>query len=200
MATKTKPAPEAPKNKRIVQIWQTEDEDPDEATSKTQLSPEVTAALNIQEWDQSQTVAGIRAALTQQIDDVANGCMRRPEAMLLSQAHSLDTLFNSLAQSAHRQTHAPHFESFLRLALKAQGQCRTTLETLAAIKNPPVIFAKQANINNGNQQINNGVIAPQAEKIKNKQNELLTELPHETLDSGRTSKAIGINSDLEALG
>ena len=32
-----------------------------------------------------------------------------------------------------------------------------TLETLATIKNPPVVFARQANINNGGQQqVNNG--------------------------------------------
>jgi len=42
------------------------------------------------------------------------------------------------------------------MALKAQGQCRTTLETLAAIKNPPVLFAKRANIAHGPQHVNNG--------------------------------------------
>jgi hypothetical protein len=36
------------------------------------------------------------------------------------------------------------------LALKAQSQCRATLETLAAIKNPqPVAFVRQANIAHG---------------------------------------------------
>jgi hypothetical protein len=42
----------------------------------------------------------------------------------------------------------------LRLALKAQTQCRATVETLATMKNP-VVFAKQANIAHGPQQINN---------------------------------------------
>ena len=42
----------------------------------------------------------------------------------------------------------------MRLSLKAQGQCRATLETLAVIKNPPV-FAHQANIAHGPQQVNN---------------------------------------------
>jgi len=37
----------------------------------------------------------------------------------------------------------------MRLALRAQSQCRATLETLAAIKNPPVVFANQANIAHG---------------------------------------------------
>jgi len=47
-------------------------------------------------------------------------------------------------------------ETYMRLALKAQSQCRTTLETLAEIKNPrAVAFVKQANIAGGHQQVNN---------------------------------------------
>lgn len=46
-------------------------------------------------------------------------------------------------------------DRFMRLGLKAQDQCRHTLETLAVMKNPPV-FARQANIANGPQQVNNG--------------------------------------------
>jgi hypothetical protein len=34
----------------------------------------------------------------------------------------------------------------MRLALRAQGQCRATLETLAVMKSPPTVFARQANI------------------------------------------------------
>jgi hypothetical protein len=37
----------------------------------------------------------------------------------------------------------------MRFGLKAQAQCRATLETLAAIKNPPTVFARQANIADG---------------------------------------------------
>jgi hypothetical protein len=83
----------------------------------------------------------------------------------------------------------PHYETFLRLELKAQAQCRSTLETLATIKNPPVIYAKQANISN-NQQINNGVPAPShAKEIKNQPNELL-EVQHgsKTLDGHRSNE------------
>ena len=47
-------------------------------------------------------------------------------------------------------------EIYLRLALKAQAQCRTTVETLVEMKNPrPVAFVSQANISNGPQQVNN---------------------------------------------
>lgn len=47
----------------------------------------------------------------------------------------------------------------MRMGMKAQSQCRATLQALAEIKNPhSVAFVKQANINNGgNQQVNNGV-------------------------------------------
>ena len=41
--------------------------------------------------------------------------------------------------------HLPAAETYMRLALKAQSQCRATLETLANIKNPPTVFARQAN-------------------------------------------------------
>ncbi len=44
----------------------------------------------------------------------------------------------------------------MRLALKAQSQCRATIESLAEIKNPrPVAFVQQANIAHGPQQVNN---------------------------------------------
>jgi hypothetical protein len=70
---------------------------------------------------------------------------------------------------------------------------------LSDIKNPSVVYAKQANITNGNQQINNGVPAPRTQENKNYSNELLTELPHATLDSRRTVEAIPVNSELAAV-
>jgi len=48
-------------------------------------------------------------------------------------------------------------DRYMRLALKAQSQRRAIMETLAAIKNPPVVYAKQANIANGPQQGDNGI-------------------------------------------
>ena len=77
------------------------------------------------------------------------------------------------------------------MAFRAQNQCRMTLETLANIKNPPVVFAKQANISQGHQQINNCVPASRAEENKNQQNKLLLEEAHyagTTLDTGHGSK------------
>ena len=80
------------------------------------------------------------------------------------------------------------------MALRAQNQCRATLETLAAIKNPPVVFAKQANINqgNGNQQVNNGTSDPasRAGEIINQPNELLEAQHGERMDTGTAGATI----------
>jgi hypothetical protein len=78
---------------------------------------------------------------------------------LAIQAHTLDTIFNELARrsAANVGEYMEAAERYMRLALKAQSQCRATIETLAEIKNPkPVAFVQQANIANGPQQVNNG--------------------------------------------
>jgi hypothetical protein len=66
-------------------------------------------------------------------------------------------------------------EIYLRLSLKAQSQCARSIEVLAAMKNPPIVYAKQANISHGNQQVNNGgnPNASHTEKKINQPNELL---------------------------
>ena len=80
------------------------------------------------------------------------------EQMLNAQANALNAIFAELCRRAalNMGTHMEATERYLRLAFKAQGQCRTTVETLATIKNPPVVYAKQANIAHGPQQVNNG--------------------------------------------
>ncbi|MGZ8157946.1 MAG: hypothetical protein ACXWT1_16410 [Methylobacter sp.] len=203
MAVKKKPATKpANKPKNVVDVTCPKDDNPDDAIAETLTRPVVQAARTIQRWESEYNFSSLALTLSQQVKDVKNGDMSRPEAMLLAQAHTLDELFNNLARRAHCQEQMKHYETFLRLAFKAQGQCRSTLETLAAIKNPPVIFAKQANISSGHQQINNGTPAPatHTEEIINQQNELLEHTHGERLDSRATGEAIGVNSKLEALG
>lgn len=129
------------------------------------------------------------------------------ERMLLSQAHALDVMFTNLARRAASHIGCnmlPAMETYMRLALRAQNQCRMTLETLATIKNPPVVFAKQANIAN-NQQVNNGEAVSagtaRARETENRPNKLL-EGPHakpEWMDAGAAGEAAASNSPLEAV-
>jgi hypothetical protein len=139
--------------------------------------------------------------------EVWAGDMKRAEAMLFNQAHVLQAIFSNLAAKATRQEYLKHWEAYLRMALKAQNQCRMTLETLAAIKNPPVVFARQANINNGGQQqVNNGVPAPNAQasthaaNSKNPQTELLEQQHGQGLDLGAQGQAGRADPHVEAVG
>jgi len=198
MTTKTK---SKAKDSHVVEVKLKKDEDRDQALANVLLRPSVQAAVTIQQWENQSDVSSMMNELSMQMDIVKSGDMGRPEAMLLAQAHTLDALFNNLARRAKNQQYLNQFETNLRLAFKAQSQCRATLETLAAIKNPPVIFAKQANISNGHQQINNGVPATHTEKIQNQPNELLVEAQHgsETLDTRTTSATVGKDKAMATL-
>jgi hypothetical protein len=98
------------------------------------------------------------ASLKEQGQAVNRGDMAAAERMLSAQAVALNAIFAELARRAalNLGQHLDATDRYLRLALKAQGQCRATVETLAAIKNPPMVFARQMNVAHGPQQVNNG--------------------------------------------
>jgi hypothetical protein len=141
------------------------------------------------------------ATLRDQAAAVQGGDLAHAEAMLINQASSLQALFVRLAERAIEQSQMPNLEGFMRLALRAQSQCRATLETLAAIKNPPIVYARQANVTTGPQQINNGTAAPmRAREIENEQSQLsggTHELLPDTRASGNASR---VNPALETVG
>ncbi|MCC7151288.1 MAG: hypothetical protein IT501_04755 [Rubrivivax sp.] len=147
-------------------------------------------------------------ALKDTAQDSNDGDLSAAVTMLSSQAVALNAMFGELARRSalNMGEYIDASERYMRLALKAQGQCRATLETLAAIKNPPAVFARQANINNGGQQqVNNGVVAPaspaRAEEIQSRPNELLEQQQHgEWLDTGTAGKAGGADPHLEPVG
>jgi hypothetical protein len=141
------------------------------------------------------------ATLRDQAAAVQGGDLAHAEAMLTNQASSLQALFVRLTERAMEQTHMPNLEGFMRLALRAQSQCRATLETLSAIKNPPIVYARQANVTTGPQQINNGIAVPsQAREIESEQTQL-SGGSHELLPDARASgQASRVNPALETLG
>lgn len=144
---------------------------------------------------------------------VHGGDLSAAESLLMSQAVALNMIFGELARrsAVNMGEHFDAHERYMRLALKAQGQCRATLETLAAIKNPPVLFAKQANINNGGQQqVNNGTasasgtpVMPHASEpqTQSRPNELLEDQSHDNrMDTGATRAAGRADSHLAPVG
>ena len=106
-------------------------------------------------WQEIDTLTLV-THLREQATNVNLGDLTRAEAMLMNQATALQSVFARLVERAMASEMATPFEANMRMALRAQSQCRTTLETLATIKNPPVVFARQANVTTGPQQINNG--------------------------------------------
>lgn len=132
---------------------------------------------------------------------VNRGDLSQAEAMLMNQATALQSLFARLAERGMGGTSLAQFEANMRMALRAQAQCRATLETLATIKNPPLVFAKQANIANGPQQINNGTAAPSLAQENEIEKSKLFEAVHDNyLDSGATGTTIGGNQAMATMG
>jgi hypothetical protein len=136
------------------------------------------------------------------------------EQMLTAQAIALNAIFAEMARRAalNMGQHLDATEKYMRLALKAQGQSRATIETLAAIKNPPVVYAKQANITSGPQQVNNGVPTlpmqacgeplgiPAHEQSGKTANELLRVSDGTRMDAGAPGAAGFTNTRLATVG
>ena len=175
------------------------------ARAKMAIRPEVRAAFVISEFGGHQDVAALAVQLEIGMNDVSKNGLRQCEEMLYCQAHALQTIFETMARQVPTQESFSNPESFMRMALKAQNQCRMTLEALAQIKNPPVVFARQANIAQGHQQVNNGMMPagePRAGagETEKPQNKLLEEKPHERLDFGTPGAAVGSDPEMATLG
>jgi len=164
------------------------------ARAHTLLRPAVRAGISISAF----TPPGLGAGLMDLIGELAKqeaallaGSLARPEAMLLAQALTLDTIFNDLTLKAVRSLpdSLGNFEILFRLAFKAQAQSRATLETLAAVKNPSTVFARQANFATGPQQVNNygsgkepNLVKEPRRKKTNARVEILEYLPNELME------------------
>jgi hypothetical protein len=142
---------------------------------------------------------------------VNGGDMSSLERVLAAQALSLNAMFADLSRRAAEKMgrDLDSTDRYMRLALKAQSQSRSAIETLACIKNPPV-FARQANIARGPQQVNNGVLPSQptqhrlagacAGNAENTQNKLLEERHGERLDTRAQGKASGADKRMATVG
>ena len=145
------------------------------------------------------------AALRSQISKVGAGDTSQVEAMLYGQASALASIFHECARRSalNMGTHQDAMERYMRLALKAQSQCRTTLEALVEAKHPKsVAFVRQANIANGHQQINNGGQQTEGEptNFASRPNELLGVSDVAGMDAGAPRAAGHCHTAVEAVG
>lgn len=211
MATKNKPVAKAA-GKKEARPAAAPDPEKSEALARMALRPSVNAAAVMVSYGKplginQDDVGALMDRLADDVKDVWAGDMKRTEAMLFGQAHALQSMFMELARRATAQEYLKQWEAYLRMALKAQNQCRMTLETLATIKNPPVVFARQANINNGGQQQVNNRAAPaqgqapaHAANVQAAPTGLLEQQHGEWLDTGAAGKAGRADPHLAPVG
>jgi hypothetical protein len=201
-------APEAEKfpRKTIQCVSGPSDDEKGRSYAKLIMSPDLAAGRVISIMQPKSLAEDIDtptllAELRDQAKAVQGGDLAHAEAMLINQASALQALFVRLSERAAEQQTMPIYEGFMRMALRAQSQCRATLETLATIKNPPIVYAKQANVTTGPQQVNNGIPAStRAREIETEQSQLsggTHELLPDTRASGLESR---VNPALETLG
>ena len=186
-----------------------EGEDEAVVVARTTLQPTVQAALSLQEYGKKfgeLDLMRLVEALSEQAQSAHDGDLQRAEEMLTAQAHTLDAIFNSLARRAalNMGEYMQACQTYLKLALRAQSQCRATWETLATIKNPPMVgYVKQANIAHGHQQINNEPApktnAPRTRETKIPPTQLLEEIDGQRLDTGAPGTAGKVDPQLEAV-
>ena len=201
--------PTTPDASRTLKVKNYNDQPPDVLTARLVTDGFFNNAIVVTEFSKSYmgedvSLTRCMEALRQKTDALHGNDMKNMETLLISQALALDTMFAALARraSATMDQHLDAADKFMRLALKAQSQCRTTLETLANIKNPqPYIQHNRAQY----QQVNNGGPLPPevcpARENQKQTNELL-DAPNapERLDFSATQTTIQSHQDMETVG
>jgi hypothetical protein len=194
--TTNPPAVTARENRLEVQC--PEGGDPDVETARVVAGPYAWAGYSLLRLDNGQIGKDLRlqdfaTSLKKAAKKLEANDLSDVEAMLLTQGLTLNVMFHDLTGRMARNLHGggeyrTAMECYLKLAFRAQDQCRRTFETLGALKTPQTVFAKQANINNGGQQqVNNGAVSRPGE-TEHLPNELMEESHGERMDSGAPDK------------
>lgn len=199
---KLKPA-SSKDNPNAIKVYCGEGEDPQLASARLLIGPHITnghitALFGQKQFGELLPLPAVVTALTEITKRVNANNMHDVEATLMSQATTLNIIFGELSRraAANMGEYLETSERYMRMALKAQNQCRMTLETLSNIKNPPVIYTKQANITNGPQQVNN---LAHAGENKNQPIKILEQGHDERMDGRTQSQTSGGNSELETM-
>jgi len=124
------------------------------------------------------------------------------EETLLLQAITLDKLFQQLTRAALKSKHVSGMAEPLKLALKAQAQCRTTLQAVSDIRHPRQYIgqqnvAEQYNAG-GHQQVNRNAHADTTENRPTELSEGTTNELHP--NGGAPSGVEGAGEALKAVG
>ena len=182
--------------------------DEDKQTARVMTNGQCNAIV-VQQYLQFINGGGDIQALSrvsgEQARAIGNGDFSSLEAMLLTQATALQAMFIDLALRAKRQDRFEGIHTMTTLALKCAAQSRQAVTALAELRMPKtVMFAKQANVSSGPQQVNNGVVAQasraRAEEMENRPNELLEVQHGNHLDTRAAGTAGGADPNMATVG
>ncbi len=196
MTTKKKAKAPSNQDTQMLEVKNQNDKSKTRKLTEVQLCPTILNTAAVQSFSKHAGDIDFTEAVSvmkEKSEKIIAGDLSELESTLAAQVVSLNAIFITLARRSANSEYLNQMETNLRLALKAQAQSARTVEILASIKNPPIVYAKQANISHGHQQVNNGSNShAHAEKNINSTNELLSEDKNATLDTRRaieTSKA-----------
>ncbi len=158
--TENKPTVKKSSKRKSELAWK--DKSRNQKLAECSLSPYLTAASTVQviqrlqhEEDDSSGESVLRGL----IDDLDDTVRRKGNGVptLICQAQTLDVLFGQMVKSAMTCKSIKETDMWLKMALRAQSQCRSTFEAISDIKNPRVANygSGQVNVANGHQQVNN---------------------------------------------
>jgi hypothetical protein len=94
-------------------------------------------------------------ALGEEVGRASSGDLTLASRILASQAVSLDALFTEMARRSglNMGEYPDAMERYMPLALKAQANCRATLEALARLHQPREQTVKHVHVNQGAQAV-----------------------------------------------
>lgn len=102
-----------------------------DAMARATTNPSIGSALTIGTFTKKglETDTG---ALVERLDKLCKGDNFKTENMLIAQAHTLDAIFNNLAQTAALNFNNVNvFVPIMKLAIQAQNQCGKTLQVIS---------------------------------------------------------------------
>ena len=140
MASKRKSTKKRDSN--TISVGVTPDEEKATTMARILLRPTVNAAFIIKSYGdywRNLDIKDLVDSLSEQAETVSDGNFERGEAMLTAQAHSLDAIFGKLARTAilNIGENVGVCDTYLKLALRAQSQCRSTWEAVSAMTKVP---------------------------------------------------------------
>ena len=115
----------------------------------------VFAGKMLNETGESVGLMDAAAVIEQRAAEAMAGDLSFASATLASQAMTCDLMFSEFARRAAEQvgTNIDAAERYAKLAMKAQSNCRTTLEALARLHQPREQTVRHININAGGQAV-----------------------------------------------